>query len=276
MTTGPDISLPTGNATVCISVAARPSRFGITVHNAGYRHLGLDFFYKAIRAEAIGPVIEAVRTLDFRGCSVSMPFKLEVIPLLDSIDPTAAAVGAVNTVVNDHGRLTGFNTDVTGARRALETLGNGPLGRVLVMGGGGAARAVLAALIDLGASDIKVALRDPARGAALGDSFDVEIVPWGDSPLPAADLLVNASPVGMAPGVDDMPVPETYFDGVRAIMDVVATPAETKLLRIARERGIMAADGITMTLHQAAEQFELYTGERAPIDVMRAAFERLD
>lgn len=275
MSSGAEISLPTGNATLCISVAARPSRFGITVHNAGYRHLGLDYFYKAIRADAIGPVIDAVRTLGIRGCSVSMPFKLAVMPLLDAVDPAAEKVGAVNTVVNDEGRLTGFNTDVTGARRALETLGGGHLGRVLVLGGGGAARAVLAALEEMETAGVRVALRDPARGAALDDSFAVEIIPWRADSLPAADLLINASPVGMAPDVDEMPVPAAYLGGLQAVMDVVATPAETKLLRTARGQGIMTVDGITMTLYQAAQQFELYTGAQAPIDVMRAAYERL-
>ncbi|MEX0300721.1 MAG: shikimate dehydrogenase [Kordiimonas sp.] len=268
--------LPSGRATLCISVAQKPSSFGITVHNAGYRHLGLDYFYKAFQADKIEPVLAAVRTLGIRGCSVSMPFKVDVIPMLDDLDTGAQKVGAVNTIVNNDGRLTGYNTDVVGAVRALKTLKRPSLGKVLVLGGGGVARAVLTALSEFETDGIIVALRRPEAGEHLKQCFPVEITPWDQRHSVPTNLLINASPIGMAPEMHNMPVDGDFVVKLDAVMDVVATPAETRLISASKQIGKPFVSGLTMTLYQAAEQFQIYTGHEAPIDVMRDAYQQLE
>ena len=273
MTAGPfdTANLPTVNATLCISVAARPSRFGITVHNAGYRALGLDFLYKAFQVSDIAGAMAGVRALGIRGCSVSMPFKEAVIAHLDSVDRLADAVGAVNTVVNEGGRLTGYNTDVGGAFEALKPCGPVPNDRVVVMGAGGVARAVLQALRSHGLSNVTVCARRPDAARSVAERFGVVAAEWEKREVLPAEILVNATPVGMAPDTDSMPVSAKAAGRYRIVMDVVASPPITRLVEKARRAGAETVDGLTMTLYQACAQFRLYTGREAPFDVMQEA-----
>lgn len=125
------------DATLCISVAKNPGKFGITVHNAAFRSLGLNFIYKTFSVTDIAGVITGVRALGIRGCSISMPFKESVIPHLDQLDPIAKKIGAVNTVVNKHGHLIGYNTDVIGAYESLKTLNASNNTSILLLGAGG-------------------------------------------------------------------------------------------------------------------------------------------
>lgn len=259
------------STTVCISVSARPSNFGMTVHNAAYRALGLNFLYKAFGTNDIGGVIAAVRALGIRGCSVSMPFKQAVIPFLDELDEAAAQIGAVNTVVNDDGKLTGLNTDASGAFRALKELGAEPGQRAVVLGAGGAARAVLYALARHGISDIAVAARDATKAAALSEVVPCRVIGFDRLLTEQVDLLINATPVGMPPELDATPVDMAALPTVKWVMDLVVSASPSGLIRQARALGKAASPGWRMSLYQAASQFELYTGHEPPLEVMERA-----
>ncbi len=262
---------PGGDTTLCFSVAALPGRFGATVFNAAFRALGLDYLYKpfACSEERLGGFVSALRLLGVRGCGVSMPFKSRIMQYLDRIDPVAEKVGAVNTVVNDAGQLIGYNTDVDGARAALAAVGAKPGGRVLLLGAGGMARAMLYALDEAGMRGITVAQRTDA--AMLRNFPSVKVAPWEERERLSADLLINATPIGMMPDDAHTPLEALALNHFRAVIDVVPMPRTTRLVAAARALGLPTADGACLALAQAAKQFELYTGQAAPLDVMREA-----
>lgn len=260
---------------LCISVAERPGNFGTTVHNAAYEALGLNFAYKAFGIADIAGAITGVRALGIRGCSVSMPFKEAVMKHLDALHPTAQVIGAVNTVVNEEGYLTGYNTDADGAKVALETLGIRKNDTILLLGAGGAARAILYALQQLQVTRVVVANRDLQKARKLAEYGGSEAIEWSARNQARVDVLINATPVGMEPAIDQMPVNEGVVYGCRAVMDVVVSPAETRLIKEAKKLGKQVALGHEMSLHQATAQFRLYTGVGPPLDVMRASIETL-
>jgi shikimate dehydrogenase len=260
---------------VCISVASKPSNFGTTLHNAGYEALGLNFLYKAFTVSDIAAAITGVRALGIRGCSVSMPFKEAVIAYLDRLDDTAATIGAANTVVNDKGVLIGYNTDATGARAALDGMEVGPSESVLLLGAGGAARAILFALAQLRITRVRVAGRNAERVAALCKIAPCEPVAWTDRHAARADVIINATPVGMRPAVDALPVDRSLVDKCRAVMDAVLSPMETALVLYARAAGKVAVPGYVMSLGQALAQFRLYTGVEPPRAVMERRMREL-
>ena len=255
--------------TLCISIAARPSNIGASVHNAGYAAAGLNFIYCPRQATDAAAAIAAVRALAIRGCSVSMPFKRDVIPLLDQVSDEARIVGAVNTIVNDAGVLTGYNTDVDSVAWALA--GHGASGgRALVLGAGGMARACITAVRRAGKEPV-VACRSAAPLADL----QVTTEPWASRERVPADVLINATPVGMTPDDASMPIPAEHLDRFTLIIDAVAMPAETRLIREARSRGIPVVTGHDLALRQAMRQFTLYTGVAAPEAAMAAALTRV-
>lgn len=263
------------NTQVCISVASKPSNFGTTLHNAGYEALGLNFLYKAFAVSDIAAAMTGVRALGIRGCSVSMPFKETVLPYLDRLDETAAAIGAANTVVNDHGVLVGYNTDVTGARAALDGMDLRPSESVLLLGAGGAARAILFALAQLRIARVRVASRNAERVASLRRIAPCEPVAWTDRHAAHTDVIINATPVGMRPVVDVLPVDRSLVDKCRAVMDVVLSPMETALVHHARAAGKVVVPGYVMSLGQALAQFRLYTGVEPPRAVMERRMREL-
>lgn len=264
-----DTTAITRDTLLCTSLAARPSNVGTRFHNWLYRELGLDFVYKASRTDDLAGAIAGVRALGIRGCGVSMPFKQDVIALLDSVDEAAAAIGAVNTVVNTEGQLHGYNTDYLSVRGLLEPL---PVrGGFVVLGSGGMARAVLAALHGLGWSDGTVVARNEGAGRALAQQYGYHWQPALGKDRPA--LLVNATPIGMAGGseADRLPVDAAVVEAATTVVDVVGFPAETPLVRVARDRGTQVVTGAEIQELQAVEQFALYTGVRPGPDVVRRA-----
>ena len=256
---------------LCISVAARPSNFGTTIHNAVFRKLGLNFIYKAFGITDIAGAVVGVRALGIRGCSVSMPFKESVVPYLDEVDPIAARVSAVNTVVNTSGHLIGFNSDVYGAQCVLAHIKDLSSKRVVLLGTGGVAKAILHALRELGAEDVLVVGRTLAKADALCGKLGCRAVRWEERHGLAGEVLINATPVGMEPNRNECPVDENVVARFSTIMDVVVSPAESRLLRTARLLGKEPIAGYRMSLYQAAKQFQLYTGVEAPLEVMEAA-----
>jgi shikimate dehydrogenase len=258
--------------TLCGSISHHPAPLGAAMHNAGYKALGLDFTYVPFGVTDLKGAIAGMRALGIRGFGVSMPFKREVMQYLDAIEPLAARIGAVNTVVNDDGRLTGYNADAEGAAAALTEVTPIKGKRVLIIGAGGAARAVAHALHDRGAR-LHVINRDRAAAQALAQAIDATAGDLSEleQPLPY-DILVHCTAVGMAdsPGVL---VPESALRSDLVVMDIVYKPVHTALLAAAQRLGAPTVHGGRMLLNQAFRQFELYTGHKAPRAAMAAALE---
>jgi shikimate dehydrogenase len=198
-----------------------------------------------------------------------MPYKQAVIPHLDALDPLAARIGAVNTVVNDAGRLEGHNTDCTGAIRALlEEVRCLRGARVLLLGAGGAAKAIAHGLTSEGAV-VRIANRDLSKAEALAAEVGARAAPLDETARAGDyDLVVNATSVGMKEVDPSSPIPEPALAPGLVVMDIVYKPIDTALVAAARRRGARVVHGGRMLLHQAAKQFELYTGQVAPLSAM--------
>jgi shikimate dehydrogenase len=259
----------------CISLSAKPSHFGTALHNSGYEALGINFAYKAFATTDLKGAIAGVRALGIRGCSISMPFKESVIPFIDALDESAKLIGAVNTIVNTNGHLTGYNTDALGAKAALTSINADPNETVLLLGSGGVARAILFALRQLGFKRVNVASRNMEKAKALDPILTCHTVAWSDRHQKPASLIINATSIGMIPETDMLPVDESYIRQSKAVMDVVISPMETKFIRYARSAGKRVAPGYLMSLEQAMAQFTLYTGHPAPRDAMALALREL-
>ena len=245
------------------------------MHRAGYEALGLSYVYApfAVESADLRAALDGMRALGIRGLGVSMPFKIEVLPLLDSIDPQALRIGAVNTIVNDAGALRGHNTDATGAVRALEEIRELAGARCLVLGAGGAARAVVNGIADRG-GHVSIANRDEAKARALAQSVGASVVDWASLTREARrfEIVVNATSVGMdVGGPTESPLDEQSIGPGQVVMDIVYKPIETALVKATRRAGATPVHGGRMLLHQAARQFELYTGRTAPLEAMDAA-----
>lgn len=241
------------------------------MHTAAFRALGLNFVYVAFGTDDTAGAIAAMRALCIRGLGITTPHKLRVADFLDRIEDTARHIGAVNTVVNDDGRLTGHNVDWIGAQRAIGEAID-PAGRhAIVVGAGGGARAIAYGLIAAGAR-VSIFNRNEERGRRLAAALGARFA-GGLDKLAAAepfDLLVHATPVGFhAPEATLIP-PAVLRPGI-VVFDAVAVPPETRLLRDAAACGCRTVAGVRMQLHQAACQFELYTGRAPDLAVMEAA-----
>jgi 3-dehydroquinate dehydratase/shikimate dehydrogenase len=218
------------------------------IHNRAFRLLDLNFVYLKLHTSEVKDFFDNARAIGICGFSVTIPHKTAVMPFLDEISDEAKRVGAVNTVVSRDGKWVGDNTDVHGVKAALASVAFNPEGKtVVILGAGGAAKAAVAALE--GAKDIKVLSRKE--------------VP--EAPRYPCDLLINATPVGMFPYVDATPLRGRIHANV--VLDMVYNPPITSLLRSARDQGKTAIQGTTMFLAQAARQFELWTGHRAPSEI---------
>ena len=247
---------------LCISLSGRPSNIGTRFHNYLYDLLGLDFIYKAFTTTDIVAAIGGVRALGIRGCSVSMPFKQDVIALVDDIEDSARAINAVNTIVNDDGHLTASNTDYVAVQRLIDEHGLDSSQSVLVHGSGGMASAVGSAFRDRGFHNGSVVARNSETGGALARQLDYEYV--SEVGTRAADVIVNVTPIGMAGGPEAQ---ASAFDAAtirkaHTVFDVVALPSETPLIVAARKAGANVITGGEVIALQAAEQFERYTGVR--------------
>jgi shikimate dehydrogenase len=247
------------------------------MHNAGFAHLGIPYVYLAFepRREGLAAVFAGMRALDIRGFSVTKPYKQEVMSLLDELDVTARTIGAVNTVFNDAGRLVGYNSDWVGAADAIEEVAFLKGKRVVLLGAGGAARAVAYACRERGAS-VRVYNRTISTAAALAKDFGLD----GAGSLKDAetvkdwDVLINTTSVGMAEAGDASPIDGSFFErrsGAGVVLDAVIVPKDTPLLRDAASYGHKIVYGARMTVLQGCFQFKLFTGHDAPVEVMMEA-----
>jgi shikimate dehydrogenase len=251
---------PLGRDTkLCMSLSGRPSNFGTRLHNRLYELTGLDYVYKAFTTKDLEGAVRGIRALGIRGCAVSMPFKEDVIPLLDGLDDTAAAIDSVNTIVNDEGTLTGYNTDYKAVRMLLDSHAIDRATPFALRGSGGMAKAVAAALRDAGFAKGTIVARNEARGRMLADLYGLG---WranvGDE---GAAMLVNVTPLGMeGTDVDTLAFPEAMIAQADIVFDVVTLPVETVLLKAAQAAGKRVITGAEVMVLQAIEQFRLYTG----------------
>jgi len=247
---------------LCISISSHPSNFGTILHNHAYEELGLNYLYKAFQITELEGVLVGIKSLNIRGCSVSMPFKQKIINFLDEVDETATQIGAVNTVVNDEGKLTGFNTDYNGAMYAIKAAKANPSKSVFILGAGGMSRAFMLALTIQGFNKISICSRSIERTKSLLTNFDVTVVDWADRSEVSADLLINATPLGMKHFPEDAPFSKLNLLSCSRIIDVVNTPASTNLAREAEKQGITFVPGYEIAVEQMISQFEYYTGLR--------------
>lgn len=253
---------------------------------AAFDALGLDVSYHAweLAPDELTGHLARLRQPDALGSNVTIPYKLAVLPFLAQRDGLVDKVGAANTLVNEQGSLTGHNTDVGGFLRALSTDGAfDPTGtEALLLGAGGAARAVAVALLTAGVTRLWIANRHRQRAdelAAALSSARVSVLPWHspafNAVLASAPLVVNATPAGMlGSGAELTPLPEPRLATGAFVFDLVANPRETRLMREARQAGARVLGGLPMLVYQGAEAFELWTGRPAPVAVMRQAAER--
>ncbi|WP_240501159.1 shikimate 5-dehydrogenase [Deinococcus sp. LM3] len=257
--------------TLCMSVSARPSNFGTRFHNHLYAALGLNFVYKAFGVQDITGVVGGIRALGVRGCAVSMPFKEAVIPLLDELDASAAAIGSVNTIVNTGGHLKAFNTDYTAIQILIERHALNRGARVVLRGSGGMGKAVASALRDAGFTRGVIVARNEEAGRELAGRCAWDWQPTTPD-VQDGDLLVNVTPLGMA-GADEHTLAFTPEQIARAgtVFDVVALPSETPLIVEARRQGRPVVTGLEVVALQALEQFVLYTGVRPTDEQVQAA-----
>lgn len=245
------------------------------MHGAAYAKMGLTASYNAYRVKGAADVVRQVRESGIRGASITIPFKETIMALLDEVDANAAAIGAVNTIVNHDGRLTGYNTDGLGLARDVEDW-IGIRGKTFViLGAGGAARAAVFTLIQKGGT-VMVVNRTGERAAELAASFGCR---WA---LPAeidgleADCLINTTPLGMFPDTDRTPLKDQFLIRFPCVMDMIYNPVRTRLLREAVAAGCAVRSGVGMFVHQGAEQILLWTGMEPPRErMLQAVMERL-
>lgn len=261
---------------ICLSIGypIKNSR-SPSIHNEGYKKLGIDdqFIYLSVEVKPknLKMAIDGIRGLGIRGVSVTMPHKQTVMVYLDKIEKEAKNIGAVNTIVNDDGELTGFNTDYIGAMTALEKKATLIAKTVAVIGAGGAARAIVYGLVKKGAK-VKIFNRSPDRAKKLAQEFSCEYASLDSlEEISKMDIVINATSVGM--NEDMSPIDKNFITENQIVFDVVYSPKETRFLRDAKENGAKVIYGYEMLLYQGVAQFELYTGLKAPVETMRKTLE---
>jgi len=253
------------------------------MHNAAFKELGLDYIYIAFRVpgEELGKAIAGMRAFGITGLNVTIPHKVSIIPYLDRLDPLAEKIGAVNTVVNNNGVLTGHNTDASGFLQALLDKGIDPAGKnAAILGAGGASRAICFSLADRGA-DLVILNRKLeldwaeklAKEISVAFKKEVPALELNETNLAAnmeqTDILVNATSVGMTPNDNETPVPAGLLRPGLVIFDAVYNPVQTRLRREAEAAGAETVGGLDMLAWQGALAFEKWTGKKAPVELMK-------
>ena len=255
-----------------------------SIHNAAFRHLGMNKVMVPFLIPADG-LLESLKSLSFlgiRGMSVTIPHKETIIPLLSEKDESVESTGACNTVVFHEGKASGYNTDYQAALDALDHAygrlpgAATPLAdkQVLILGAGGAARSIAFGLTRSGAS-VTITNRHDDRATALAEAVGCRAASWAMRASSLAEIIINCTPVGMHPEVDDTPMPPAAFNkSEMVVFDTVYHPENTMMLKLASERGATIVTGVEMFVRQAARQFSLYTSEDAPMGMMRDVLKR--
>lgn len=249
--------------------------------NAAFAAIGYDGIYEKyhVKPEELADAMARFRKEGFRGLNVTIPHKVEVMQYLDEIDEDARNIGAVNTVVNEDGRLIGYNTDGIGyVRSLLEESGFDPMGkRILFLGAGGAARGVIYAMLKQQPTYVAIANRTLARAEELAESLsafgNIQAIAEGTIAIGQWDLIVNTTSVGMYPNMNESPLDPTVIRPNMVVSDLIYNPRETLILKQANERGAKTHNGLGMFIYQGAYGFEYWTGHAAPVTAMRRVVE---
>ncbi len=289
-----DSAVDVDGATQVVGVIGWPVKHSLSppMHNAALRAIGLNWVYVAfeVHPEGIAEAMAGLRGLAIRGLNVTIPHKAAVVPHLDEISPVSRTLGVVNTIDNVDGHLSGDSTDGPGFMRALAEAGEGVTeNRVVLIGAGGSARAVALAVAEDAPAELVIVNRTPQRAIELAElvkqaaDFEAVRAVGLDSPelaevVTAAHVIIDSTPVGMYPDVDVAPViSPAWLRSCQLVCDLTYNPRDTVLLRAAREAGARVLDGTGMLVHQGAIAFERWTGQDAPVEVMRLALlEALD
>ena len=255
-------------ATRVYGVAGDPIEHSLSpiIMNTALRRENVNGVYLALHAKTMKDLIQCVREIPLNGISVTMPYKQAILEYLDNTDAHTAKIGACNTVVRGQdGKLYGFNTDIAGVLRPLEQRLTIEKAKVLVLGAGGAARAAVFGLTERGA-DVSILNRTGAKAQKLARQAKAHVIKRSDLRKSAFDVIVNATPVGMG-SARDCPLKDDEIQA-KVVFDMVYDPVETRLLQVARTKGIAVIPGVEMFVHQAARQFEIWTGKPAPAQDM--------
>ncbi len=238
------------------------------IHQAAYEKDGLDFLFLPfhVKKEELSDILNFMRQFPLKGLAVTIPHKEAVIPLLDEVDEEAQSIGAVNTIVNDKGKLKGYNTDIIGAVKPLKKRIDLKGKRALILGGGGAAKAFVYGLQKEGA-EVKVLGRNPDKLKNL--NCQTGTLEELENELPHTDILIQTTPVGMSPHIDKTLVPTDFLHKGLLVFDCVYNPLKTRLLKDAQAKRCETISGLEMFIGQACKQYKLFTGQTADVEVMR-------
>ena len=240
------------------------------MHNKAFTHTGFNGAYLAFNVKDISSAVAGIRALGIKGASITIPHKIEVIKRLDEIDINAHKIGAVNTIVNTNGKLCGYNTDCMGATNALLEKTEIRNKNVVLVGAGGAARAIGFGILSEGGNLTIINILED-EGSLLAKDLEVPYYPLSSFNRLNCQVLINATPVGMTPNIDAMPVKAEDLHKDMTVMDIVYNPLQTKLLKEAEKLGCLTINGVSMFVHQGVAQFEMWTGLHAPVDIMKQA-----
>jgi len=240
------------------------------MHNQAFAATGYNGIYLAFRVTDPGTAMKGIAALNFKGVSVTLPHKVAVMEYLDEVDETAARIGAVNTIVNNQGRLIGYNTDCAGALEALRTRTSIKDKSVALIGAGGAARAIGFGLVAAGGR-VTILNRTRISGERLAADLQAQFLPLGEWAPNQYEILINTTPLGMYPETAATPISKANLSKDMVVMDIVYNPLETRFLKEAAAIGCGIINGVDMFVSQGAQQFALWTGKKAPVDVMRKA-----
>jgi shikimate dehydrogenase len=254
------------------SIAIKQSKFGAIMHNSAYQRLDLNFIYIPLTVADCKNAIFGIRALNFRGTTVSMPHKQEVMKYIDKIDAVAQKIGAVNTIVNDDGVLTGYNSDWVGAVSALKEVCELKNKTVVLVGAGGVARAIAYGLKENN-SKVIIFNRTLEKAEKIAKEFNVEFGGGLNDirKLKDYDILINATSVGFSPSKNESIIDESILKENKIVLDVVFSPLQTSFLRFALNKNCKVVPGYRMLIHQALFQFELFTGKKAPFEIFEKA-----
>ncbi|MBC8286211.1 MAG: shikimate dehydrogenase [Nitrospinae bacterium] len=243
---------------------------GYLVHNRAFQGIGSPDIYVSFLVDNVEKFFNSFKDF-FSGLSVTMPAKEQIMPLLSRVDETAKKIGAVNTVVKEGTDWVGYNTDCSGAISALEACTSLQGKNVLILGSGGTAKAIGYGVKEKGGRLTVTYNKNKARGESLAKELGCELVHAREAGTRSIDILINCSPVGMSPNINETPFLARDFKEGMVVFDSVYNPLETKLLREAKAAGCTVIPGMELFINQAARQFELWTGQPAPIEIMRRA-----
>lgn len=252
--------------TLLYGVIGNPVKHSLSpiIHNAAFERMGLNAAYLAFEVNDLIGTLNGIRGLGISGVSVTIPFKTQVIPLLDQVEDIARKIQAVNTIKNEEGRLVGYNTDWCGAVEALEEKVDLKGKKVLLLGAGGSARAIGFGLKEKG-SQVIISNRSSDKANELAKNLGFVCKPLLSMSELEFDVIINATTVGMSPHHAESPLPKIFLKEGMVVMDIVYQPLKTKLLQEAEERGCSTIDGLEMLVHQGVAQIEIWTGRRPDI-----------